>query len=381
MEDKRLRELYGKNITNDRSHGKRKKRRKVTSLIGSIFLCVAALMALTLCMITLAKYKSLRTQNTIVMQELESIRNNTEVTYTEAETQAMIDMAVESAKQDEHLKTQNTILDTIRDGLQNGDNFIKVLRQFYPDEIVYVDSGSYYFEPINSNLKLRTHQNDNYIVQEDGVTHYVEDNTIVSKQGIDISKYQEEVDWKAVSEDGIEYAFVRVGVRGYTKGEITLDETFEDNVRGALKNGLDVGVYFFSQAKSEEEAKEEAQAVLDAIEPFKITYPVVIDVEEINSKQGRTNHLTSSERTKYVKVFCDMIRQAGYSPMIYGNLKTFMVMLDMEELESYEKWFAAYDTSVYFPYEYAIWQYTDAGKIDGVAGEVDRNVSFWKPEQ
>lgn len=380
MEDKKARDMYAKASVGEHMRARKQKRKRVTSLIGSIFLCIAALMALTLCMITLAKYKSLRTQNTIIMQELEEIRNHTEVTYTEAETNAMIEMAEEAARQEERLLTRNSILDTIRDGLQNGDNIIKLLRQFYPDEIVYVDSGSYYFDPINSNLKLRTHQNDNYVIQEDGIIHYVEDNAIVSKQGIDISKYQEKVDWEKVADTGIEYAFVRVGVRGYTKGEITIDETFEDNVRGALKNDISVGVYFFSQAKNAEEAKEEAQAVLDAIEPFKITYPVVIDIEEINSSNGRTNHLSSKERTEYVKVFCEMIRQAGYTPMIYGNLKTFMVMLDMEELEEYEKWFAAYDTSVYFPYEYAIWQYTDSGSIDGISGDIDRNVSFWSPE-
>ena len=191
-----------------------------------------------------------------------------------------------------------------------------------------------------------------------------------------MSKYQGEIDWEKVADDDVEYAFIRLGIRGYSEGEIMEDETFEDNIKGARQNDIDVGVYFFTQATSVEEAEEEAQYVLDTIEPYKVTYPVVIDVEAVNNSDARTKELTKEERTEYCIAFCEMIKNAGYTPMIYGNLKTFMLLLDLEQLEEYEKWFALYDEQVYYPYDFKVWQYTDEGKVDGIDVNVDLNISF-----
>jgi GH25 family lysozyme M1 (1,4-beta-N-acetylmuramidase) len=174
----------------------------------------------------------------------------------------------------------------------------------------------------------------------------------------------------------VEYAFIRLGIRGYTEGEIKEDDTFEYNINGALDNGIEAGVYFFTQAISVEEAEEEAQFVLDAIEPYDVTYPVVLDVEAVNQDNARTKDLTKEERTEYCIAFCEKIRQAGYTPMIYGNLKSFMLMLDMEKLEDYDKWFAYYDDQLYFPYNVRVWQYTDTGSIEGIDTDVDINISF-----
>ena len=205
---------------------------------------------------------------------------------------------------------------------------------------------------------------------------YYDNGELVSHKGIDVSRYQEKIDWQEVAEDDVEYAFIRLGIRGYTEGEIKEDDTFEYNINGALDNGIEAGVYFFTQAISVEEAEEEAQYVLDAIEPYDVTYPVVLDVEAVSSENARTAELTKEERTEYCIAFCEMIRQAGYTPMIYGNLKTFMLLLDMEQLEAYDKWFAYYDTELYFPYNVRIWQYTDTGSIEGIDTDVDINISF-----
>ena len=142
---------------------------------------------------------------------------------------------------------------------------------------------------------------------------------------------------------------------------------------------MDVGVYFFTQAVSDAEALEEAQFVIENLAPYAVNFPVVLDVEAVGGKEGRTNNLTVAERTQYAVTFCEAIKEAGYTPMIYGNLKTFMLMLDMERLEDYEKWFAGYDpTKIYFPYDFSIWQYTDTGRVDGINGDVDLNITFGK---
>ena len=91
-------------------------------------------------------------------------------------------------------------------------------------------------------------------------------------------------------------------------------------------------------------------------------------------KIANITEMTKEEYTKAAIAFCETIRKAGYTPMIYGNLKTFMIMLDMEQIEAYDKWFAYYDTTVYFPYDFTIWQYSSNGSVKGIGGNVDMNV-------
>ena len=127
---------------------------------------------------------------------------------------------------------------------------------------------------------------------------------------------------------------------------------------------------------NKEEAVEEAEFVLEHLGGYDVTYPIVLDVEEVTTKNPRTENLTKQERTEACIAFCERIKEAGYTPMIYGNLKTFLLMLDMEQLEEYEKWFAFYQTPLYFPYEFSVWQYTSTGSVNGIKGDVDMNVSM-----
>lgn len=107
------------------------------------------------------------------------------------------------------------------------------------------------------------------------------------------------------------------------------------------------------------------------------TYPVVIDFEEISGDSYRQENLTTEELTDIIIAFCDKIEKAGYKPMIYSNLKGFVGRLDLTRLEKYEKWFAYYSDTPYFPYEFSIWQYTESAKLDGVSGNtIDLNISF-----
>jgi lysozyme len=147
-------------------------------------------------------------------------------------------------------------------------------------------------------------------------------------------------------------------------------------LKGAIAADIQVGVYFFTQAITIEEAIEEADYVLEQIAPYDVTYPVVLDVEDVNDEIARTNHLTIEERTDLAIAFLERIKEAGYTPMIYGNLKTFLVMLDMERLEEYSKWFAYYSFPVYFPYEYEVLQYSEKGTVRGIEGDVDLNITF-----
>ena len=207
-----------------------------------------------------------------------------------------------------------------------------------------------------------------------------EKNGITSKMGIDVSEFQGgDIDWKQVKDSGIEFVIVRIGYRAYGEsGELVKDDMFEQNIEGALDAGLEVGVYFFSQAITPGEAVEEAEFVLDLIRPYKITGPVVYDTEEIKGDTARTDGNTRQEFTNYCKVFCDTVEHAGYDSMIYANMKWMAFTLDMEELTDYDFWYADYHELPQNPYDYTIWQYSETGAVPGINANVDLNIWFEK---
>ena len=294
-----------------------------------------------------------------------------EAIYTEEELNSLIAGKEEEAKEE--------LLEYIRTAMEEGKSTVGILRQLYPEQTVVSAGGRYHFFDFNEKLAPNLYKNDKFQVDEDGIIEY-NDDIITSKKGIDVSKFQGNIDWSSVKEDGVEYAFIRMGYRGYgSSGKLVTDENFEKNIKGATANGVEVGVYFFSQAINEEEAIEEANYVLEAIEGYDVTYPVVIDIEEVTDKDARTADMTKEQWTKNCIAFCETIKAAGYTPMVYGNLKTFFIMLDMEQITMYDKWFAQYDTSLYFPYEFKIWQYSESGTVSGISTDVDLNVSFYEP--
>ncbi len=253
---------------------------------------------------------------------------------------------------------------------------LKMLRSFFPENLIYADQDEYVFAPVLDGVKKHNYSEENFVETDDGEMQYIENGTVVSHKGIDVSKYQGDIDWAAVASDGVEYAFVRLGLRGYGSGKLVLDEYFDQNMRGAKEAGIKTGVYFFTQAVTVEEAIEEADYVLENITGYDVSYPVVFDVEMIVNDDGRANGLSQKDRTDITIAFCDRIKAAGFTPMIYGNVKCFTKLLDMTRLNDYEKWYAFYDDYMYMPYEVGIWQYTEKGKVAGINTGVDLNISY-----
>lgn len=355
------------------NRSKKRRRNENSILLGSIILCIVTMSAITVCLVAVFRYRAAQLENIEVMNTLEELKNENEQLYTPAEVDAIVEAKTQAAAEKEH----NVLLTRLKEELLSGESVVSVLRELYPDEIVLVDTNEYYFFPILDTLKHHSYLPENFVYTEEGLVEYYEDGELISHMGIDVSRYQNEIDWKEVaSEEKVEYAFIRLGIRGYTEGEIMEDERFEENIKGALDNDIAVGIYFFTQAISEEEAKEEAEYVLEMVESYRVDYPIVLDVEALSNQNARAGNLTKEERTKYCIIFCETIKEAGYHPMIYGNLKTFMLMLDLEQLEEYDKWFAFYNTELYFPYDLSVWQYSDGGSIPGIKGDVDLNISF-----
>lgn len=194
--------------------------------------------------------------------------------------------------------------------------------------------------------------------------------------GIDVSSYQKVVDWEAVADSGIEFAMVRVGYRGWGSGELVEDECFYDHIQGAQAAGLKVGVYFFSQALTTEEAVEEAEYTLEQIKDYEISCPVVFDWEEVDQPEARTNEMNMLLLTSCAQAFCERIEQEGYEAGVYFNQIYGYQQLNLASLKEYVFWLAEYDEYPSFAYNFQMWQYTDKGKIPGIDGDVDMNIMF-----
>lgn len=197
-----------------------------------------------------------------------------------------------------------------------------------------------------------------------------------AKLGIDVSKWNEEIDWAAVKEAGIEFAIIRCGYRGASTGALVIDPRYEENIEGAIEAGIPVGVYFFTQARDEVEAVEEASMVIRLIEDYDVDYPVFLDSESAGGR-GRADGLDSDERTRAHRAFLQTIQAAGYETGVYASRNWLNGRLDMTRLSDYRIWLAEYaDVPTYDEYYYHMWQYTSKGTVNGISTNVDLNLCY-----
>lgn len=193
--------------------------------------------------------------------------------------------------------------------------------------------------------------------------------------GIDVSEWQEEIDWAQVKAAGVEFVMLRAGWRGSEQGLLFEDTLAQEHYAGASAAGLKIGAYFFSQAASPEEAAEEANFLLDIIDGWNIEMPVVFDWEYV-SADSRTAAMTPRLVTDCARIFCDRVAAAGYTPTVYFNLHLSEEYLLLTELTDYPFWLAQYTDAPEVPYRIDLWQYTDSGTVPGIAGGVDINLYF-----
>ncbi len=243
-----------------------------------------------------------------------------------------------------------------------------------PDILSFVDThGNVYEMSIDPDIAANPYDDSNFVRDGDRLSY--EDEEYTSRTGVDVSYYQGEIDWEKVSASGMEFAILRIGYRGYgTKGSLNPDATFQDNLEGAKQAGLDVGVYFFSQAVNEEEALEEAQFVLETLDGEALELPIVFDPEHISDTQARTDSVSAEQFTRNAAAFCAAVEDAGYKAMVYSNMVWEAYWLDLKELADYPVWYADYEPLPQTPYAFAIWQYTESGNVDGIEGSVDLNL-------
>ncbi len=191
--------------------------------------------------------------------------------------------------------------------------------------------------------------------------------------GIDVSKWNGTIDWQAVKNSGVNYVIIRCGYRGSSTGALVEDPKFRANIKGASDAGIKVGIYFFSQAVNRNEAVEEASMVLELIKGYKISYPVFLDVE---SSGGRADGIDKNTRTDVIKAFCETIQNSGYTAGVYANKSWLTNKIDAGQLGRYKIWLAQYASTPTYTGRYDMWQYKSTGRVTGISGNVDLNLSY-----
>lgn len=302
--------------------------------------------------------------------------------------------------------------------LDSNDNNKKVgdYKDLDRDGIIYIgdlDSGEYFVEllpvegykvPVNEtrvkvkdkveylaiediSLLIKTEDEVDAEAEDSGIQDALEDSDKTelkklqkpsgkAKVGIDVSKWQGEIDWDKVKNAGVEFAIIRAGYRGSVTGVIVEDPYFQANMRGAAASGIPVGVYFFTQAVNEVEAVEEASAVLKLVQQYQLEYPIFIDTEGAGGN-GRADNLDVETRTLVCEAFCRTIENGGYRAGVYASRNWYNNRLETARLDNdYYIWLAEYRSVPLYQGYYQMWQHTSKGKVDGISGNVDLNIAY-----
>lgn len=194
--------------------------------------------------------------------------------------------------------------------------------------------------------------------------------------GVDVSDHQGEIDWQAVADSGVEFAIIRCGWRGYSAGGLNEDAAFRRNIEGAQAAGIDVGVYFFSQATSMAEAAEEALYTLELLEGYELQLPVFFDWEKIGTDAARTDDVPGETVTEACLEYCRLIESEGYEAGVYMYLNLAYFTYDLEKFEGMTIWMGDPGSAPEFYYDHDYWQYTFTGSVPGIEGEVDMDVIY-----
>lgn len=231
--------------------------------------------------------------------------------------------------------------------------------------------------PALEGVPVSRYKDENFRTDENGYMQYYEDGELCSYTGIDVSGHNGDIDWEKVKASGVDFVMLRIGGRGYGSDGVLYDDTyFRSNLKGAKAAGLSVGAYFFSQAITPEEAREEALYSVALLQGEELDYPLAFDWEIIDAEEARTDNISPDTLTECARAFCDTVKEAGYIPCLYTGTTLAYYKYDLAQLSDIDIWYAFYNDSPDMYYNYMIWQYSCTGKVDGIEGDVDLNLCF-----
>ena len=322
---------------------------------------------LFMCMITAASLA----MTVILFVRLERLRSEKQV-----EGSIYTDSQIEKIRYGAAQAERNRLLLEIQSSFESGNSTISMLRNLFPGDLVVMWEGRYYFYPVDRNLQTNPFSETDFAQGENGGMDYIGENAGVSvNRGVDVSALNGEIDWPKVAEEQIAFAMIRAASRN-TEGALEQDERFQENMSSAKSVGIRTGCYVDLDADSEKEAEEIAEFVLSnlSMTQKEMGAPVAVRVQ-IPDHSSSLSGQTREEWTQGVRAFCAKIKKAGYEPVIYANTAAFNMLLNMAELEEYDKWIADYGDYLYFPYKFRCWQYSLKGTVNGIEGDVALDLS------
>ena len=336
---------------------------KTLSLLG--ILCV-------LMLILAGLFLYLTNENSNLKRRVSELEQQTQSTSNEEVSFSEITAASETEPAQETSPVQPAASDSIFEKYKDENG------EIVPAWVIYDNGNERLDLPVIDKPLSKLVSPDNQIAV-DGIKREFRDmsGAPLTRFGIDVSQHQDVIDWEKVAEQDVTFAYVRLGYRGYETGRMVTDNFFLANFTGAKEAGLDTGVYFFSQAITEDEAREEAEFVLTKLNEngFDHDLPIVFDWEQHPSGDdpARTDDIDGDIQTECARAFSEIIRENGYDCMVYMNMRTAFFRYDLEEMDD-DIWIADYSDEDRFIYEHKMWQYSQSGVLDGINGFVDLNV-------
>lgn len=341
--------------------------------VGTAVAAIAAVMAVVLVVVfannTSSRKKSPEVKQTVSSQEQVKESQEEKNKYISGSTLTADDLDFwDMYPEKEEVVVENTkekeIEEVIEDPSEDGKH----------TKVTLAD-GSEEWVLISPYLTKNTYDFTN-LVSQSNIMKYYENGKKVSYVGVDISKYQDYIDFDSLKSNEVDYVMLRVGARGYSTGQITLDEKFHEYITRAKEAGMQVGVYFYSQAVTEEEAVEEANFVLENIKDYHIEYPVAFRMERVSNDKARIDSLGKNDKTTVARAFLNTIKDAGYIPMVYGTKEWLIKEVDLSKLSEYDIWLSQNSDIPDYPYRFSMWQYSNTKNLAGISPNVDLNICF-----
>ena len=343
-----------------------------------VILCVITLLCIAFSLILGFRYIRTKSELARAKETLDEVQGENKQLYTADE----VDRLVSNAQRESRGAERRNVLAQIQSSLESGKSTVSMLRSLFSEDIVVVNGGRYYFYPELDDVAQNRFESGDFTTDDAGMLSYQGSDAdhVKTARGIDISESTGNVKWNELSEDEVSFVMICAGGRD-ENGTLRQDSMFRTNMSGAIGAGLDVGVYYRFEASTKEEAKEDAEYLLDLLSDYdqnKITYPVAITIS-VPDVEDRTISLTRNDWTQNCITFCNTIAAKGYTPMIYSNLAGFTMLLDLEQLEDYDKWISEQSQDLYYPYAFSIWQYQSGAQVQGI--EKDVNLDLYISDQ
>lgn len=386
---------------NRHSHAPNPNRARFLYLANIVLLCTVTLAALVAGGIFLWRNREIEREKQALQRQLDAVEGESKTLYTSEE----LDEAREAGRQSGASEERSGILMQIQSDMESGGSTASMLRRLFPDDIVVVNGGKYYFYPVLSSIPGNSFSSGDFELNEAGRLVYKGNGSLNILSGIDVSAADGDIDWTLVAEDDVAFAMLCAGGRtvsepvkdasgedadggsSETSGSSAAEESEEEednapgkieddgslsvNMSGAAEAGLGIGVYWNLGATTEDEAKEEADHLVELLDSYRsrITYPVAVWIN-VPTDTDRNAAMSRSVLTSCVSDFCGIIADAGYQPEVYGNLAALVMLTDPQKLQSYPRWISNSGASLYFPYEFNLWQYSSTGTVQGISNEV-----------